>query len=63
MCRDETARLYKVPQQLPDNPQFIKLWPRIQTGFEADEKGMLHQLSGAQWLEDQAELAELERTQ
>jgi WD40 repeat protein len=61
MCRDGTARIYQVPQSLPDNPQLIQAWARTQTGFESDQKGLLHEVSQTNWQQAQAECAELER--
>ncbi|MCI0334505.1 MAG: protein kinase [Planctomycetes bacterium] len=56
-CRDGSARLYDVPRPLPNNPAEIRAWAMSRTGFQVDSKGVLRQLSQAEWLAAQKELA------
>jgi hypothetical protein len=60
-CTDGTARLYYVPQPLADNPKIVRAWAQAQTGFKADDKGMLGRLSQSEWLASQEELSALEK--
>jgi WD40 repeat protein len=55
-CTDGTARLYDVPQQLPDDPTYIQVWARARSGFELDDKLEPRQLTQNEWLEAQEEL-------
>jgi WD40 repeat protein len=60
-CSDGTARLYDVPQPMPDNPDMIRLWGRARSGFQLDEKSTPRQLSQAEWLKAQKELELLQK--
>lgn len=58
-CADGTARLYDVPQQLRDDPTFIRAWARARTGFQLDDTLEPRQLTQAEWLQAQKELTAL----
>ena len=60
-CTDGSARLYAVPQQLPDNPSFVRAWARACCAFQLDNNGILRQLSQAEWLNAQRELDSLQK--
>ena len=60
-CADGTARLYDVPQLLPDDRELIRAWVRAQSGFELDDKGVPRQLSQSKWLEAERELTTLQK--
>jgi hypothetical protein len=60
-CIDGSARLYAVPQQLPDNPTFIRAWGRAYCAFQLDNNGILRQLSQAEWLDAQREIESLQK--
>jgi WD40 repeat protein len=60
-CSDGTARLYDVPQPMPDNPNLIRVWGRARSGFELDEKSMPRRLSQAEWLKAKKELELLQK--
>jgi hypothetical protein len=59
-CADGTVRLYDIPQQLPDNSAFINAWARARSGL--DYKREPPQLSQADWLAAQKEVATLEKS-
>jgi WD40 repeat protein/tRNA A-37 threonylcarbamoyl transferase component Bud32 len=60
-CADGTARLYEVPQKLPDDPDRNRTWARARSGIQLDASGALHQLSQAEWLEAQRQLEQPQR--
>ena len=62
-CTDGTARLYSVPQQLPDDPDFIRVWARSHSGYEVDEKHEPRKLLQDEWLKAQEKLVLLENGQ
>jgi WD40 repeat protein len=61
ICSDGTARLYQIPQPLPNDSAMIRAWARSRSGFELDENGVPRQLSQADWLAAQRESADLRR--
>jgi len=60
VCSDGTVRSYIVPQQLPNRSKLVSAWSRTRTGVAMDDRGVLRQLSRAEWLASQAELNSLE---
>jgi hypothetical protein len=58
-CTDGKPRLYDVPRPVPDELKTIRCWAKANSGYLADEEGILHQLSQAEWLESQVEVNKL----
>jgi WD40 repeat protein len=60
-CADGTTRRYEVPQQLPDDPKFIRTWTNARSAFQLDGNGIPRPLSQAEWLNAQRELLQLQK--
>jgi WD40 repeat protein len=58
-CADGQARLYDVPLPLSNDRKMIRAWARAVSDFQLDDKGLLRQLSQAEWLAAQQELQRL----
>jgi len=59
-CADRTIRIYKIPQQLPDNPKLISSWALAHSAFKLDSHGILRQLPQSEWLESRRQLESLQ---
>jgi WD40 repeat protein len=60
-CKDGGVLLYETPRPLPNDDKLVRTWARARTGLRLDNKGMLKQLSEAEWLQAQRELAAFEK--
>jgi WD40 repeat protein len=61
-CADRTIRVYKVPQQLPDNPKLISSLALAHSAFQLDSHGILRQLSQSEWLDARRQLESLQES-
>jgi WD40 repeat protein/serine/threonine protein kinase len=57
--RDETARLWHVPQPMRGDPERIMLWTQVITGLEVDELTAVRFLDAATWQQRRQRLQEL----
>ena len=49
---DNTARLWRVPRPLPDDPQFVAAYVNAVSGWKEDESATLHRMTAAEAAEE-----------
>ena len=58
-CWDGTARLWEVPEPLPNEPKRIKLWVETMTGLSSEAGESSELLKAGPWRDRKTELNQL----
>jgi WD40 repeat protein len=58
-CGDYTARLWRLPVELPEDIERLAVWIETLTGLDMDQQGSVRELDNAAWLERRERLKQL----
>lgn len=58
--RDETIRLWDVPQAVGGDVEQVSPWATVLTGMELDEANAVRPLNGNTWINNQNKLQQLQ---